>query len=171
MPDSDLYVGLAGVAVVFAGFAGISVVLTGRQPEHWRYVDVRRLSAMIGLSILSAFCSLLPLVVARFVSSTELVWQLSSAFFFVFAAYAPIRGYREIRRAYREPDYDPASKLSNTLLFGAMLLALLALVANILAIAPALGEGFYLLALVCYLGLAARMFVRTLRVLRATGDE
>ena len=103
MPDSDLYVGLAGVAVVFAGFSGISIVLTGRQPEQWRYVDAERLSAMISLSFATAF--------------------------------------------------------------------LLALSANTLRVVLALSEGFYLVALVCYLGLAARMFFRTLTVLRGAGGE
>ncbi len=171
MPDSDLYVGLAGVAVVFAGFAGISVVLTGRQPEQWRYVDAERLSAMISLSFATAFFSLLPLVVARLLTSTESLWQLCSAPFLVFAVAGAIRGYVVARRAYRMPDVDRASARSWILTIAAWFLAVLALSANTLRVVPALSEGFYLVALVCYLGLAAGAFFRTLSVLRGAGGE
>jgi hypothetical protein len=106
MPDSDLYMGLAGVAVVFAGFSGISVVLTGRQPEQWRPIDAARVSMMISLSIATAFFSLLPLVVARLVTSSESIWQVCSPLFLVFAVAAPIRGFLRIRSVYRMPEIE-----------------------------------------------------------------
>ncbi len=172
MPDSDLYVGLAGVAVVFAGFAGISVVLTGRQPEQWRYVDANRLSAMILLSIGTAFFSLLPVVVARLVTSTESLWQLCRALFLVSVIAGAIRGYLVMRRAYRMPDTDRATARSTALFIaGPQFLAALVLTANTFRVVPALSEGFYLVALVCSLALAARMFVRTLAILRTAGGE
>ena len=172
MPDSDLYVGLAGVAVVFAGFAGISIVLTGRQPEDWRYVDAGRLTAMILLSFVTAFFSLLPLVVAHFVASGELLWRICSALFLVLvAAPAPFRSYFLMRRAYRAPDADRGSALSIALFYVVQILVVLVLAATTFAIGPVRGEGFYLVALICYLGMAARMFIRTLAVLRTAESE
>ncbi len=171
MPDSDLYVGLASVAVVFAGFSGVSVVLTGRRPEQWRSIDAGRLSAMISLSITTAFFSLLPLVAARLVTSTELLWQLCSAFFLVVTVAGTIRSYFLMRRAYRMPDADRDSGRNIGFFFAGWILAGLVLSAAALDIAPALSEGFYLVALVCYLGFAARMFARTLTVLRDAGGE
>ena len=50
-------------------------------------------------------------------------------------------------------------------------LGTLALVLNVFRAFPARGEGLYLLALVCSLGLAARMFLRTLAVLRTSAGE
>ena len=171
MPDSDLYVGLAGVAVVFAGFSGISVVLTGRQPGQWRQFDAGRLLLMISLSFAAAFFSLLPLVVARLLTSTESLWQLCSAPFLVFTVAGMIQSYVLTRRAYRAPDADRDSARNFILFFAGWFLAVLALSANTLRVVPALSEGFYLVALVCYLGLAALMFFRTLTVLRGAGGE
>jgi hypothetical protein len=166
MPDPELYVGLAGVAVVFAGFAGISVALTGRQPEQWTYIDSARLSSMIEGSITVAFFSLMPLLVARFTSSTEAVWRISSALFLIYAVFAPIRASRAVRRAYKTPGYDPDRPLNRILFYLAMAVGIVALALNTFLSAPAFQEGLFLLALLLYLGLAARMFVRTLGVLR-----
>lgn len=171
MPDSDLYVGLAGLAVIFAGLAGISVVLTGRQPEQWRYVDAARVSAMISLSLGTAFFSLLPVVAARLMPSTESLWQLCSAVFLVFVVAGTIRAALLMRRAYRMPDSDRDTGRSIALSFAAICLAALALAVNTLRVVPALAEGLYLTALVCNLGLTARMFLRTLAVLRSAEGE
>ena len=171
MPDPDLYVGLTGVAVVFAGFAGISVVLTGRQPEQWRYVDAARLSTMIYMSLAAAFFSLLPVVVARLVSPTDSLWQICSALFLVFQVAATIRASRLLRRVYRLPDSDRAP-VRHFILIGSLgALEMIALALNVFRVFPARAEGLYLVALVCSLGLAAQMFVRTLAVLRTPAGE
>ena len=170
MPDSDLYVGLAGVAVVFAGFSGVSVVLTGRQPEQWRPIDAGRVSMMISLSIATAFFSLLPLVVARLVTSSESMWQVCSALFLVFAVAAPIRGFLRIRSIYRMPDSDSDATRNIAFFFAVALFVAIVLAVNVFDVVPTLSEGLYLLALVCYLGLSARMFYRTLTVLRTPGE-
>ena len=171
MPDSDLYIGLAGIAVVFAGFAGISVVLTGRQPGQWRKVDAGRLSTMISLSFGTAFFSLLPVVVARLLTSIESLWQLCSVVFLIYAVIGMTRGFVSMRAEYRKAGVDHDTTVNITLFFLVAALAAIALTANIFRVLPALGEGFYLIALVCFLGLAARMFFRTLTVLRTFGDE
>jgi hypothetical protein len=48
---------------------------------------------------------------------------------------------------------------------------MIALALNIFHVFPARGEGLYLVALVCSLALAARMFLRTLTVLRNASVE
>jgi hypothetical protein len=171
MPDPDLYVGLAGVAVVFAGFSGISAVLTGRQPDQWREVDAARLSSMIGLSLVGAFFSLLPVVVARLVTSTELIWQLCSALFLAVVVAGNVRGYFLIRRIYLNPDTDRDTGRGFAITGALVLLEGLALTASTFRLVPALSEGFYLVALMCQLGLAAHIFIRTLTVLRTAGGE
>jgi len=166
MPDSDLYVGLAGVAVVFAGFAGISVVLTGRQPEQWRSVDAARVSTMISISLAAAFFSLLPVVVARLDVRTDSLWQICSALFLVYGVFGLIRAILLKRRVYRLPDTDKATARSSALLFSVASLGMIANALNVFRVFPARGEGLYLVALVISLALGAWMFLRTLTVLR-----
>ncbi len=126
---------------------------------------------MISLSFATAFFSLLPLVVARLLTPTESLWQLCSALFLVFTVAGTIRSYVLLRRAYRMPDVDRVSAGWWIFVIGGGLLAVLALSANTLRVVPALSEGFYLVALVCYLGLAAGAFFRTLTLLRGAGGE
>ncbi len=76
-----------------------------------------------------------------------------------------------MRRAYRMPNADRDTGRNIALFFAATSLAALALAANTLRVVPALSEGFYLAALVCHLGLTARMFLRTLAVLRSAEGE
>ena len=170
MPDPDLYVGLAGVAVVFAGFAGISVVLTGRQPEQWRSIDAGRVYLMISLSLASAFFSLLPVVVARLVVHTDSLWQICSAPYLVYTVASAIRT-SFLRRVYRLPNADRDTARNIALLGSVGALGMIALALNIFRVFPARGEGLYLVALVCSLALAARMFLRTLSVLRNASVE
>ena len=171
MPDPELYVGLAGVAVVFAGFAGISVAFAGAQSRQWRFIDAARISSMIEGGIITAFFSLMPLLVARFTSSTEAVWRISSALFLLYALFIPIRTTRAVRKAYKLGNYVPDKPLNVVLFFLAMAACILALTVNTFARTLAFREGFYFLALLLSLGLAARMFIRTLAVLRAAEDE
>ena len=76
-----------------------------------------------------------------------------------------------MRAEYRKEGVDHDTTRNITLFFSVAALAVTAVTANIFLVFPALGEGFYLTALVCFLGLAARMFFRTLTVLRTFGDE
>jgi hypothetical protein len=77
--DSDVLVGIAEVAVVFAGFAGVSVVLSRRQPGQWTYVEAARMSCMIESSLTTALFALLPIMFASFDASAATTWTLCSA--------------------------------------------------------------------------------------------
>ena len=170
-PDPEIYVGLASVSVVFTGFAGISIVLTGRRPNQWRSVDSGRVWWMISLSLASAFFSLLPVVVARLIATTDSLWQICSALFLVYMVTSTIQSSLLVRRAYRLPDVDRDTPRNFILvgLVGAS--GMLALALDIFHVFPTRGEGLYLVALVCSLGIAARMFIRTLAVLRTSEGE
>jgi hypothetical protein len=171
MPDPEIYVGLASVSVVFTGFAGISVVLTGRHPEQWRSVDSGRVLFMISQSLASAFFSLLPVVVARLIATTDSLWQICSALFLVYMVTSTIRAALVVRSVYRLPDVDRDTPRNFTLLGLVLASGMLALALNIFHVFPARGEGLYLVALVCSLGIAGRMFIRTLAVLRTSEGE
>ena len=82
-----------------------------------------------------------------------------------------VRGYFVIRRIYLNPDTDRDTGRGFAISGAIALLEGLALAANTFRLVPALSEGFYLVALLCQLGLAARMFIRTLTVLRTAGGE
>jgi len=64
-----------------------------------------------------------------------------------------------VRRVYQRPDVDRDTP-RNFILFGFVAgFGALALAVNIFRVFPAHSEGLYLVALVCSLGLAARMFL------------
>ena len=58
MPEYDLFLDLAEVAIVFAGFSGISAVLSKRGPGGWSDIDAARIATMVENSLVFALLAL-----------------------------------------------------------------------------------------------------------------
>lgn len=84
MPTAELLIAIAQIAVALAGFSGLIAAIRTAAPEGWHPRDIWSLSWMLGASIGALVLALLPLWLALFGWSEELVYRVSSAFAFLY---------------------------------------------------------------------------------------
>ena len=84
MPTADLLIAIAQIAVALAGFSGLIAAIRTAAPEGWHPRDIWSLSWMLGASIGALVLALLPLWLALFGWSEELVYRVSSCLAFLF---------------------------------------------------------------------------------------
>ena len=84
MPTTEILIAIAQIAVALAGFSGLIAAIRTAAPEGWHPRDIWSLSWMLGASIGALVLALLPLWLALFGWSEELVFRASSAFAFLF---------------------------------------------------------------------------------------
>ena len=84
MPTADLLIAIAQIAVALAGFSGLIAAIRTAAPEGWHPRDIWSLSWMLGASIGALVLALLPLWLALFGWSEELVYRASSALAFLY---------------------------------------------------------------------------------------
>ena len=76
---ADLLLAIAQIAVALAGFSGLVAAIRTASPEGWHPRDIWSLSWMLGASIGALVLGLLPLWLALFGWSEEVVFRVSSA--------------------------------------------------------------------------------------------
>jgi hypothetical protein len=171
--DNDTLVGIAEVAIVFAGFAGVSVVLSRRQPDQWTYAEAARMSCMIESSLTAAFFALLPILFISFNVSFSTTWAVCSAgLALVTMQHMIITGVR-MRRAYSQNPEDRMPLLVRGTTFVVGLSVVIVLALNALGMAFPRVAGPFFAGLLFHLVFAGFMFTRSLTLLRGTsrGDR
>jgi hypothetical protein len=98
MPQHDLFLGLAEVAIVFAGFSGISVVLSRRGSGGWSDLDDLRIATMVESSVAFSLFALLPLGLWGVGLRGPMVWLICSAGLAFYFAYTFLRIATNCRR-------------------------------------------------------------------------
>ncbi len=69
---------LAEVAIAFAGFSSVVVIFRRRDDGSWTQADSQRFLGMITHALHGAGLAFVPQILQHFLSSTALVWALSS---------------------------------------------------------------------------------------------
>jgi hypothetical protein len=78
MEQEAFLLAIAQIAVTLAGFSGLVVAIRGAPPAAWHARDIWSLTWMFGTSFGALFLSLLPLLLASFHLSVELIWASAS---------------------------------------------------------------------------------------------
>jgi hypothetical protein len=167
---------VAELAVALAGFASIVAVIGQRQGRDSTEIDAIRLQWMLGISLYTAACALLPSLPLNAGVSENLTWRMCS---FGFATSGGAILALTLRRLSRVAEYplgrgrsffDPNSLswlvLSCGLMGSAVVLLLVAAVGWIPR--PSV---VYLWGLYVYLSVAALLFLRLVRSLLIGGHE
>ena len=168
LPYGDVLIGVAQVAIVFAGFAGISVVLSRRMPEHWSYGEAVRMACMIESSLSAAFFALLPFAFVSFGATVATTWSVSGLIFAVVMFVHMIANARRMQLAYQR---DPADRLpiwfrASMALIGGILV--IALVLNSFNVLFDRSFGPYFAGLLFHMAFSSLMFMRSLTLIRDT---
>ncbi len=168
LPFADALIGIAQVAIVFAGFAGISVVLSRRLPEHWTYTEAVRMACMIESSVTAAFFALLPFAFMAFGLGIATTLSISGLLFAVaILVHMTANGIR-MRRAYRQDPEDRLPFLFRISTLAVAAAVLLGLVLNSLDIMFHQSFGPYLAGLLFHLAWSGFIFMRSLTAIRDT---
>jgi len=166
MPEYDLFLGLAEVAIVFAGFSGVSVILGRRGPGGWSALDAGRVGMLIENSLVFALFALLPLALWGLGLRGPTVWGICSAGLALYFASTLFRVTPRIARYYRAEPEQRDSMIWIVATFGGASAAMIFQCLNVLSVGFERTSGPYLSGIVVGLALAARLFVRSLSVLR-----
>ena len=84
MPGADLLIAITQVAVALAGFSGLIAAIRTAAPDGWHPRDIWSLSWMLVASIGALILALLPLWLALFQWSDDVVYRASSAIAFLY---------------------------------------------------------------------------------------
>jgi hypothetical protein len=166
MPEYDLFLGLAEVAIVFAGFSGISVILSRRGPGGLSDLDALRIAIMVENSLVYALFALLPLGLWGVGLSGPIVWLICSAGLALYLAYTLTRIATRISRYYRAEPEQRDHPVWVAISFGGASAAIVVQCLNVFAVGFERTSGPFLSGLVVGLALSARLFVRSLSSLR-----
>ena len=108
--DFDFLFVVAQVAVAFAGFASIVAALVQVGVREHPTLNIARLRALLGYSLIVIFFSLAPYTAARLIANEEWAWRISSGIFLVAvgtssaSAFAFLRAHgAEMPFGYRTP--------------------------------------------------------------------
>ncbi len=164
--ENDALVGIAEVAIVFAGFAGVSVVLSRRQPGQWTYAEAARMSCMIESSLTAAFFALLPTVFVSFGASLATTWAVCSAGLALATIHHIVLTATRMRRAYSQDLGDRMPLLFRLAMFVLNVSVVAALSLNALGVLFDRVAGPFVAGLLFHLAFAGFMFIRSLTVLR-----
>jgi len=167
MQEYDLFLGLAEVAIVFAGFSGISVILGRRGPGGWSGLDAGRVGMLVENSLVFALFALLPLALWGLGLRGPTVWVICSSGLALYFASTLVRTVPRMYRYYRaEPDQrDHTIWIVAT--FGSVSAAIVVQCLNVLSLGFERTSGPFLSGVIVGLAIAARLFVRSLHVLRS----
>ena len=171
MPEHEIFLGLAEVTIVFAGFSGISVVLGTRQTGAWSTLDAGRIATMVENSLAYALFALLPLALSGLGLRGPILWVLCSSGLAIYIASSFIRVTPRVYRYYREHPEERDSPMWIAVAFGAAPAAIVVQCLNVFAVGFERTSGPYLFGLIVGLALSARLFVRSLSVLRRALSE
>ncbi len=171
MPEYDLFLDLAEVAIVFAGFSGISAVLSKRGPGGWSDIDAARIATMVENSLVFALLALLPLGLWGLGFRGPTVWVICSTGLALYMAYTLIRIAKTLSRVYWEEQYERDNPVWIVVAFGGATAAIVVQCLNVFAVVFDRTSGPFLSGLIVGLALSARLFVRSLSILRSARSD
>jgi len=148
---------LAEVAATFAGFAALVTLFARKRLQGHAAHDLMRLRLVIGASVAVVMASLVPVAVAGFGVSQEIVWKTSTLIFigliyFVICGF--LSSYKSVRGAF------PPDRMAVTITLGLEILIHAGLITIVLGQAEDRHFGIYVAALIATLGQAAFVFLR-----------
>jgi len=93
-----LFIALAEIGVVIAGFSGVVAVFGARSEGKWTPDDRLRLALLLVCSMTVVFFSLLPFVLAALHVPTAMVWRAGSGVLCAWLILANILSFRRLAR-------------------------------------------------------------------------
>ena len=162
MPDADVLLTIAEVAVAFAGFAGLVSILGRRSSRDPSVVQAARLRALIVSGLLVVAFAFVPFVPYRVGLSDLVVWRISSGLFALATAGVAWVAWDNARRV-RAVGPSPRGFFSRGLVIASDLaVAGALLVANAFGAFPDHAAAVYIASLLLLLFLAGFMFANLL---------
>jgi hypothetical protein len=155
--DLDILLGIAEIAVAFAGFAAIAGVI-GRRQRGSEQHDFERLRGVVLASIVVVVAALVPIVLSRFDLPESTTWRLASGAALVLNLW----GLAQVIRGGRRSGLHRADRFYTSLAYSIEVPLECVLIANVFALFPAHLAALYLTFLVLLLCQAAVVFVALL---------
>lgn len=167
MPQENLLIGIAEVAIALTGFAGVVVVLGRRASGAWPAVDEYRLRSLIENGLIAVLAAFLPFAAQQLSDRPEVIWGVSSALFGTIGSLHAfvLQGRRGVRLR-DELQADASAWVRHLWLWGvgpASVLVHGSLLLNAAGVVFPRTFGPYLVGLLWYLLVGSLFFVRLIR--------
>lgn len=144
MPESELLLTYAEVAVAFAGFASLVSILGQRTSADHQLVLSARMRTMLVTSLLVTAFSLFPLIVSRYGAGPTLIWLISTVVLLV----ATVAYLVWILGAFRSLRQNvPPNRFQRRVILPVLYLTFLALAAVLVANTVVRSPALYITAL------------------------
>ena len=157
LDESDALLTIAEVAATFAGFAALVTLFGRRRVAASAVHDLLRLRLVIGTSVVTVVAALIPVAMAGYGLSAEIVWRAAAGIFLLlrfFVIGSFIASYKTVRGTF------PADRLAVSVSFVLELFIQAGLIAVILNLAVERHFGLYVSALIGTIAQAAFVFLR-----------
>ena len=152
MPEVDILLTTAEVAVAFAGFASLVTILGRRSSQANPRIVAMRFRGMLTNSLLVVAFSMIPLVLFRYGLPETVVWRVSSALLALAGGINFLALVLHARPLLREA--VPISSVRRAVTFGLIGLAEVVLVLNASGVAEPIASAAYLTGLLLFLSIA-----------------
>ncbi|MEN8162142.1 MAG: hypothetical protein ABFS41_18880 [Myxococcota bacterium] len=167
MPEENLLIGIAEVAIALTGFAGVVVVLGRRASGPWPETDQFQLRSLIENGLIAVLAAFLPFAARQLSDRPEVIWGLSSAAFGTIGALHAfvVQGHRaaRLRAALRAEWSGTFRHVWLWAVVPASILVHTALLLNAAGVLFPRTFGPYLVGLLWYLIVGSLFFVRSIR--------
>ncbi len=152
MPEVDILLTTAEVAVAFAGFASLVTILGRRSSQVDPRIVAMRFRGMLTNSLLVVAFSMIPLVLFRYGLRETVVWRLSSVLLALAGGINFLALFLHARPLLREG--VPISSVRRAVTFGLIGLAEVVLVLNASGVTEPIASAAYLTGLLLFLCIA-----------------
>ena len=152
MPEVDILLTTAELAVAFAGFASLVTILGRRSSRVDPRIIAMRFRGMLTNSLLVVAFSMIPLVLLRYGLSETVVWRLSSILLALAGGINFLALFFRGRPLYTEG--VPISAVRRAVTFGLFVIAEVALVLNASGVTETIASAAYLTGLLSFLCIA-----------------
>ena len=152
MPEMDILLTTAEVAVAFAGFASLVAILGRRSSQVDPRIIALRFRGMLTNSLLVVAFSMIPLVLFRYGLSETVVWRLSSILLALAGGINFLALFFRGRPLYTEG--APISAVRRAVTFGLFVIAEVVLVLNASGGTETIASAAYLTGLLSFLCIA-----------------
>lgn len=158
LENTDTLLSMAEIAAAFAGFAALVSVLSRAGTRSAQAIhDLLRLRLVISSSVTGVAAALIPVGLAGYGLSSDLVWRLAALSFLVFGngiIIAFVQSYRPVQGSF------PPDTLAVTVVSSIELVEQLSLFIVALGFAPGNASALYVTALIANICQAGFIFVR-----------
>ena len=152
MPEVDILLTTAEVAVAFAGFASLVTILGSRSSQVNPRIVAMRFRGMLTNSLLVVAFSMIPLVLFRYGLHETAVWRVSSALLALAGGINFLALVLHARPLLREA--VPISSVRRAVTFGLIGSAEVILVLNASGVTEPIASAIYLTGLLLFLSIA-----------------